>query len=51
MRPTASMAHFNGRHQAGIVTAVQDRRRFASFDLLERTTRAERRSEDPKAAP
>jgi deferrochelatase/peroxidase EfeB len=32
---------FHGRHQAGIVTAVQDRLHFASFDLLEGTTRAD----------
>ncbi|HEY6889685.1 MAG TPA: iron uptake transporter deferrochelatase/peroxidase subunit [Solirubrobacter sp.] len=38
---TTTVVPFHGRHQAGIATAVQDRQHFASFDLLEGTTRAD----------
>jgi deferrochelatase/peroxidase EfeB len=44
VRPAAAaepIVPFHGRHQAGIATAVQDRLHFASFDLLEGTTRAD----------
>jgi len=38
---TASPYAFYGAHQAGITTPVQDHLHFASFDMMDRTTRAD----------